>query len=106
MKIDIDNKTFAIGILSLTASAMLLVNLNAPRQAEAAEVVKGRDYQLLTARTSQGDDGLYVVENRTGNMAVFMYDVKAGRIEPRARKTVMEAFSGGAAPILPKGGRQ
>ena len=103
MTINVDNKTFAIGILSLTAAAMLLVNLNAPRQAEAAQVVKGRDYQVLTARTAQGDDGLYVVENRTGNMAVFMYDVKGRRIEPRAVKTVMEAFSGGAAPLTPKG---
>lgn len=105
MKINVDNKTFAIGILSLTAAAMFFANLNAPRVAEAAQVVKGRDYQVLTARTAQGDDGLYVVENRTGMMAVFLYDVKAKRIEPRAVKSVMDAFTGGAAPLGPKSGR-
>ena len=103
MTIDIDKKTFAIGILSLTAVAMFISNLSTPPTVRAAEVVKDRDYQMITARTAQGDDGLYVIENRTGLMAIFLYSVKARRLEPMAVQPVMEAFAGGPAPLVPKG---
>lgn len=106
MTIHVDKKTFAIGLLSLTAIALLFGNLGAPQPAEAAQIVKGRDYQMITARTQQGDDGLYVVENRTGLMAVFLYNLKGQRVEPIVVKPIMDAFTGGAAPLgPPRGGR-
>jgi hypothetical protein len=111
MTITVDNKTFAIGVLTVTAAILMVAVVNKPQQAEAAEVVKGRDYTCVTARIAQGDDGLYVVDGKTGLMAVFVYNPGRRQIEPKAVKPVADAFAmggGGAGPGPgpgPAGGR-
>lgn len=105
MTVTVDNKTFAIGILSVTAAVLMVAVVNKPRQAEAAEVVKGRDYTCVTARLAQGDDGLYVVDGKTGMMAVFVYNPGRRLIEPKAVRPVADAFAGGGAGPGPAGGR-
>jgi hypothetical protein len=110
MTVTVDNKTFAIGILSLTAAVLLVAVANKPQPAQAAEVVKGRDYTCVTARIAQGDDGLYVVDGKTGLMAVFVYNPGRRQIEPKAVRPVADAFrmggGGGDKPEKPgRGGR-
>ena len=100
MTFTVDNKTFAIGVLSLTAAILLVAVVNKPQPANAAEVVRGRDYTAVTARVAQGDDGLYVLDGKTGLMAVFVYNAGTRKIEAKDVKPVMNAFrqGGGAAP--------
>jgi hypothetical protein len=111
MTLTVDNKTFAIGILSLMAVILLVAVINKPQQVQAAEVVKGRDYTCVTARVAQGDDGLYVVDGKTGLMAVFIYNPGRRQLEPKAILPVADAFRGGAGagPAKPekpaRGGR-
>ena len=111
MTVTVDNKTFAIGILSLTAAILLVAVVNKPQPVQASEVVKGRDYTCVTARVAQGDDGLYVVDGKTGLMAVFVYNPGRRLLEPKAVRPVAEAFRmGAAAPDKPdkpdrRGGR-
>jgi hypothetical protein len=107
MTVTLDNKTFAIGVLTVTAAILMVAVVYKPQQAQAAEVVKGRDYTCVTARIAQGDDALYVVDGKTGLMAVFVYNPARKQIEPRAVKPVADAFAlggGGPAPG-PAGGR-
>ena len=96
MTVTVDNKTFAIGVLTVTAAILMVAVVNKPREAQAAEVVRGRDYSCVTARLAQGDDGLYVVDGKTGLMAVFVYNPGRRLIEPKAVKPVADAFAGGA----------
>ena len=93
-----DKKTYAIGILTVTAVALLLGNLFAPRPAEGVAWASNDAMQAVTARTSQGGDALYVLDHGSGKLAIFTVDNRAGlRLQ-----TVVDVESGfrqgGAAP--------
>ena len=104
MTVTVDNKTFAIGVLTVTAAILMVAVVNKPREVQAAEVVRGRDYSCVTARLAQGDDGLYVVDGKTGMMAVFVYDPGRKQIVPKAIKPVTDAFAGGPGGPADGGG--
>lgn len=88
-----DKKTFAIGILSLTAVILFVANLLVQQPRAAAEmVIKDRDYQAVTANWQANDDALYILDNHSGMMAAFIYDPNLRSMVPRAVKPVMEAF--------------
>lgn len=100
-----DKKTYAIGILSVTALILFIANLAGPGQpAVAATAVKDRDYQAVTAKTGRGGDALYLTDNRTGMMAVFQFNVARRRLEPVDVKAVGQAFGGGNAGANGGGG--
>jgi hypothetical protein len=71
-----DNKTYAIGILTLTAVALLIANLFAPRPAIAIEAVSNDQMQAVTCRQQSGGDALYLLDHNSGKLAVFT--IKAG----------------------------
>lgn len=88
-----DKRTFAIGILSLTAVILFVANLLVPQSRVMAEqLVKDRDYQAVTANWQANDDALYILDNRSGMMAAFIYDPNLRAMVPRAVRPVMEAF--------------
>jgi hypothetical protein len=87
-----DKKTFGIGILSITGALLLIACLLPTKQADAAFAVKDRDYQLITAANQAGGDTVYVVDNRTGLMAVFIYDLRARVMRPKQVRPVADAF--------------
>ena len=91
-----DNKTFSIGILSLTAVVLVVANLFtgrlAPRSAEALEVVNDRDYRLVTADAPGGSEALYVIENLSGIVAVLMYDQSKKSLEVVDIQSLDKAF--------------
>lgn len=89
-----DKKTFTIGVLSLSALILFVANLLVPPRAMADQVVKERDFQVVTAHIQQNDEGLYILDNRSGQMAVFVYDPNAHTVVPKAIGPVMQAFAG------------
>ena len=99
-----DKKTYAIGLLSVTALILLLANLLAPTHtAVAGEVVKDRDYQAVTARTQRGD-ALYITDNRSGKMAVFVFNPNTRSLQVTAVQPLADAFAAAAGPA--EGGRE
>jgi hypothetical protein len=87
------NKTFAIGILSLTAVVLAVANLFlTPEPAHAIFAVRDRDYTLVTARTTSGADALWVLDSRSGQIAVLTYDPQTRTVKPRKVRAVMDAF--------------
>jgi hypothetical protein len=80
-------------ILSITAALMLAGHLMLPQSARGSEAVKDRDYQLVTARVQQGGEGLYILDNRTGQIAVFTYDPASKSLRARAVRMVSDAFN-------------
>ncbi|HTW94545.1 MAG TPA: hypothetical protein VMD30_07120 [Tepidisphaeraceae bacterium] len=87
----IDKKILAIVLLTITATWMVAANfINTPAQAD--NVIKDRDYQMVTAKIVSGGDGLYVVDNRSGYVVVFTYDPNVRGIRPRSIFPLMNAF--------------
>lgn len=77
-----DKKTFIIGVLAIVAGLLLVANLQ-PRiepAAQAGFAIKDRSYQLVAVRATKGGESLYVVDNATGQVAVFIWE--NGRIKP------------------------
>ena len=87
-----DSKTFSIGILSLSAVILLVANLLVPTRADAEITVKDSGYSVATAPVQNGGDGLYIVDNGTGLMAVLTWDPASRTVKPRAVKDIGEAF--------------
>ena len=87
-----DKKTYSIGVLSITAVLLLIACLMPAKPADAAFAVKDRDYQLIIAQ-GQGSDSIYVVDNRTGLMAVFTYDNRGRVLRPKQVRAVADAFA-------------
>ena len=103
----IDKKSFTIGVLCLTAVMLLVANLLMPEPAMAEVAVKDRDYTAVTGRTTKGGDALFLTDNRTGMMAVFVFDPNGRTLRALDVKPVTEAFAGragGAAPERPERG--
>lgn len=92
-----NNKTLAIVLLSVTATLLLLANIFLPEPTFAADAVKDRDYQMVSARIDIGGEALYVIDNRSGMVAVFSYDTSSRSILPRAVLPLMDVFGAGAS---------
>ena len=83
----------SIAILSTTAVLMIVVHALLPGTPASAQVaIKERDYQVVTARITTGGDGLYILDNRTGQVAVFTYDPASRGVRARTVRNVADAF--------------
>jgi len=78
-----DKKMFVIGVLSLTAAILLIGNYFAPQPAMATTSVKDRDFSMVTAAVQTGGDSVYVLDNRSGRVAIYSYDPSSRTIRPR-----------------------
>jgi hypothetical protein len=85
-----DRKLIVICILTFTAVALMIANFAVPARAETA--VNGRDYQMATAMMQNGSEGLYVLDNRTGLIAIFAYDNNSRTMRPVAARAVADEF--------------
>lgn len=89
-----DRKSITVGLLSLTATGLVALNLNSTPAAHADAVVNARDFQMVTTRATGGGDSLYILDNKTGQIAVFSYDTKDKLVRVRAVRPVRDAFIG------------
>ncbi len=87
-----DKKIFAIGVLSLSAALLLVGNYFAPQPALATMSVKDRDFSMATAAIQTGGDALYVLDNRSGRVAVYAYDPSSRVIRPRGAGEMVNLF--------------
>jgi hypothetical protein len=92
MRLIMDRKLFGIGLLTVTAVVLFIAQF-VPVRTAYAEAIKDRDYTLVTSRVQQGGQGLYIVENRTGMMAIFTWDPAARTVKVRAVRPIADAFA-------------
>ena len=85
------NKTL-IGLLSLSAMVLLAANWLLPGVASGDISVKERDYQMVTAPIESGGDALYIMDLRSGQIAVFTYDPAARSVVPAAVRNASDGF--------------
>ncbi|MDP9172964.1 MAG: hypothetical protein M3O30_03755 [Planctomycetota bacterium] len=86
-----DRKLIAIVMLTLSALSLMVADFATPK-ARADEAVNSRDYQVVSARIQEGGEGLYILDNRTGQIAIFTYDVKSRTLRPRVIRPLSEVF--------------
>ena len=84
-------KLIAICMLTITAVALMIANFVTPT-AHADMAVNSHDYQIVTAGLPGGGDALYIVDNRTGLLAIFTYDVGSRSMLPRTLRPVSDIF--------------
>jgi hypothetical protein len=90
----IDKKSFVAGVLSVTAAVLFVAHLTLTEPATASVALKERDYTAVTGRTTKGGEALYLTDNRTGLLGVFVFDPGKRAITPVAVKPVSDAFAG------------
>lgn len=88
----LDKQVIAIGLLSIMAVGLFIANFVSPA-AHADSVVEGHDYQAVTARMATGGEGLYILDNRTGLLAVFTYDTWKHTLVPSAIQPAANCFT-------------
>ena len=66
-----DKKTYAIGVLAIIATILFVANLSPVQPAEAATAIKDRDFTMATTRSQKGGEMLYIIDNRTGQIAAI-----------------------------------
>ena len=89
----LDKKTFVLGVLSLSAVILVVANVLAPRPAAATyNTIKDRDFQMQTANSVTGGDALYITDNSTGKMVVFVWDVNVKSLVPKDIQYVQKPF--------------
>ena len=88
-----DSKSYAIGILFLTAVVLLVAQFMPVQPALAAEAVRERDYSVVTTRSTAGGESLYVADNRTGVIAVFTWDAGRRGVLIRDARPISDAFN-------------
>jgi hypothetical protein len=91
-----DKRSFTIGILSLTAVLLFVAILIMPPRASANFAIKDRDYQAVTALINTNDEALYVLDNRSGQMACFSYSPAQRSLVLKGMRPVMDAFAAAA----------
>ena len=88
-----DQMSTWIGVLSLTAGVLVAANYAfRPAPASGLVMFKDRDFQMVTARTQQQGDTLYVMDNRTGKIAVYSYDPATRDVRPRVFGDIATLF--------------
>lgn len=93
--------TLWIALLSLAAGVLFTAHFIPTTTPVYADVIKDRDYQLITFRQIVGGEALGVIDNRTGMMAVFSYDEARRAMTPRAVRPLADAFKEAGSPSVP-----
>jgi hypothetical protein len=106
MNMTVDKKTFVLGVLTLSAVILLVANILAPRGAVAMTTIYDKEtYQMQTGRITNGGEALYVTDNRTGMMGVFIFDPNRRAVRLLTRRPVMDAFGTGVGAQPGRNGR-
>ncbi len=87
-----DKKSMGIVILALSSVLLMAMYTFVPAPVEAAAVMKDRDYQLVTAPVTGGGEALYLTDNRTGLVAVFIYDAGQRAVVVKSVQPISDMF--------------
>ncbi len=81
----IDKKTFWIGVMTIVAAVLLAAHAVQPGGspmmpiASAQEISDHRDYAMATAETAAGGEVLYILDKRSGMLALLGWDTQTRR---------------------------
>jgi hypothetical protein len=88
-----------VACYSLIASAFLLAGLLItqvePNSARGAMVVSEQSFAMMTAQTRPGEEGLFVLDNNTGRLLIYRFDVPNDRIRLQRNINLNRLLAGG-----------
>ncbi len=88
-----DPKSTWVAALAMSAAVLVAANyVFRPAPANALVTFKDRDFTMVTARTQEQGDTLYVMDNRTGKIAVYSYDPATRDVRPRVFGDISTLF--------------
>ena len=92
----LDARTFWIGVMCVIFTLLLVAHAVRPgslmSEANAQEAVDTRDYTAVTAAQDDGSEALYVLDKRSGALALLLWDPQAQRPRTVAVQPVQNAF--------------
>ena len=97
-----DRKNITIGSL-ITAAILLTLGHFSLERSAIAETVVSNDFQFVTAESARADDNLFILNNRTGMVALFRADKSRGGIQLVLKdvRLMSELLAGVPAPTTP-----
>ncbi len=95
----LDRRTFWLGVMAIMFAVLVGAHATRPGllmpTASASEVADNRDYQLVTSLQPDGNEALYVLERRSGLVAMVQWNISDGRPEVMDVKPIAVAFGNG-----------
>lgn len=88
-----NQKTFTIGVLSVTALILSIAQFLPVQPAMAQNTIRDRNYSLVTARASNGGDVVYVIRNNTGQIASFVWDTSKRALVVSSIRNMTDVFN-------------
>lgn len=107
------NKNFAIGVLSVTATILLvglvLIHAQAPRaHAAAGAGIQSGDYMLVNGQFKADEELFYLIDAASEKLVVYRFDTRSrqafGPTQSIDLSTLRQGVSPGAQPPKPRGG--
>lgn len=93
----IETACFGLIASAFILAGILIVQISAmPNTAEASLVITRDNFTLLTARTRNGEESLFVVNNNTSRMLIYTLDIARKRIVLSGGADLTEVFSRGS----------
>jgi hypothetical protein len=88
-----NSKNLSIAVLSITAMILFVAQFIPVQPAMAAQTtIKDRQYSLVTTTSQRGGDNVYLVDNRTGQLAVFSWDANTKSFVPKRLHSLADVF--------------
>lgn len=92
-------KPIAIACYSLIASAfvlagLLIVQLDARMEAQASMVIARDNFTVLTARTRNNEESLFVLDNAAQRLLIYRVDIGDESLQPVAIYDLQAIFTG------------
>lgn len=75
--VSLDRKSFAIGVLAITACILLVgfvMVLNTPPAYASGQLDRGGDYVMLTEQISTSTEGVVIVDGGSNRMVLYQFD--------------------------------
>jgi hypothetical protein len=88
-----NSKNLSIAVLSITAVVLFVAQFIPVQPAMAAQTtIKDRQYALVTTTSQRGGDIIYLVDNRSGQLAVFAWDANNKAFVPKRLHSMSDVF--------------
>lgn len=98
----LDTKTFAIGVLSITACVLfvgwLLVTLTPTPALATGQLDRGGDYIMVTQQLSNSQEGVIIIDAASQRMSLYAMDINQKTIRTLQLNVPLDRLPGGGPP--------
>jgi hypothetical protein len=94
----IETACFGLIASAFILAGMLIVQVSAmPNTAEASMVITRDNFTLLTAKTRNKEESLFIINNATSRLLIYTLDLPGNRIELSGGADLTDIFNSGSS---------